>query len=159
MVIKLDMSKVFDRLEWSFLIKVFRYFGFSDDFCDLIFQCISTTSLSVILNGSPCEDFSLIRGIIQGDPLSPYIFILAIEYLSRQLTNAQQDKSIKGIKVDALSPAINHLLFADDCLIFTQANLSSENNLLEFLHNFSSQSGQVINFEKSSIYFSKKTKP
>ncbi|XP_026428433.1 uncharacterized protein LOC113324332 [Papaver somniferum] len=75
------------------------------------------------------------------------------------LSNSQQNNSIKGIKVAAGSPAINHLLFADDCLIFTQANITSANNRLDILHNFSTQSGQVINFDKSSIYFSKKTNP
>ncbi|XP_026433495.1 uncharacterized protein LOC113330916 [Papaver somniferum] len=89
-----------------------EYFGFSKDLCELIYQCISTTSLSVILNGSPCEEFLPTRGIRQ-----------------------------------------------DDCLIFTQANLSSVNKLLELLHNFSTQSGQMINFDKSSVHFSKNTKP
>ncbi|XP_026399921.1 uncharacterized protein LOC113295809 [Papaver somniferum] len=153
------MSKAFDRLEWPFLLKVLQYFGFCDDFCSLVHQCISTTTLSVMLNGSPCEEFAPTRGIRQGDPLSPYLFILAMEFLSRHLTNAQENKTIPGVKVAALAPAINHLLFADDCLIFTQANTSSVNNLLEVLHMFNSQSAQVINFDKSAVNFSKKTKP
>ncbi|XP_026451484.1 uncharacterized protein LOC113351764 [Papaver somniferum] len=142
LALKLDMSKAFDRLEWPFLLKVLGYFGFNDDFCELIQQCISTTQLPDMLNGSPCDTFTPTRGIRQGDPLSPYIFILAMEFLSRQLTTAKQDNKIKGIKVASLSAAINHLLFADDCLIFTQENVTSVNNLLELLHNFSSQSGQ-----------------
>ncbi|XP_026460097.1 uncharacterized protein LOC113360875 [Papaver somniferum] len=77
----------------------------------------------------------------------------------RHLSNAQHNNSIKGIKVDASSPAINHLLFANDCFIFTQATVTSANNLLDLLHNFNTQSGQVINFDKSSIRFSKKTNP
>ncbi|XP_026396130.1 uncharacterized protein LOC113290763 [Papaver somniferum] len=157
MALKLDMSKTVDRLEWDFLIKVLKYFGFSDDLCALIYQCISTTSLSVMLNGSLCEEFQPTRGIRKGDPLSPYLFILAMEFLSRHISTAQQNNSIKGIKVDVGSPATNHLLFADDCLIFTRANITSANNLLDLLHNFSTQSGQVIiNFDKSSIHFSKK---
>ncbi|XP_026399360.1 uncharacterized protein LOC113295226 [Papaver somniferum] len=159
LALKLDMSKAFDGIKWSRLLKVLSYFGFNEDFCDLIYQCISTTTLSVMLNGSPCEEFSPSRGIRQGDPLSPYLFILAMEFLSRQLTAAHENKSVKGIKVVALSPAINHLLFADDCLIFTQENLTSANHLLDLLHDFNSQSGQVINFDKSAVHFSKKTKP
>ncbi|XP_026438542.1 uncharacterized protein LOC113337068 [Papaver somniferum] len=108
MASKLDMSKDFDILECKFLLKVLKYFGFNEDFCDLINQCISTTSLAVMLNGSPCEEF----------------------YPKR-----------------------------DDCLIFTQATTNSVNNLLNLLHNFSTQSGQVINFEKSSVHFSKRTNP
>ncbi|XP_026396377.1 uncharacterized protein LOC113291010 [Papaver somniferum] len=156
---KLDMSKAFDRLECPFFIEVLSYFGFNDDFCDLVQQCINITQLSVMLNGSPCEAFTPTRGIMQGDPLSPYLFILAMEFLSGQLIEAQQDSRIKGIKVVSLAPAINHLLFADDCLIFTQDNVTTVNNLLELLQHFSSQSGQVITFEKSAVYFIQKTKP
>ncbi|XP_026409878.1 uncharacterized protein LOC113304974 [Papaver somniferum] len=140
---------------WNLLLKVLNYFGFSDDFCDLIHQCISTSILSILINCSPCDEFKHTRGIIQGDPLSPYLFILDMEFLSRHLVATQQDKTIQGIKVACNAPAINHLLFADECLIFTQANLTSVNNLL---NNFSTQSGQVINFEKSAVYFSKHTK-
>ncbi|XP_026417288.1 uncharacterized protein LOC113312767 [Papaver somniferum] len=71
LALNLDMSKAFDSLEWSFLLKVLQSFGFCEDWCQLIKQCISTTSLFVMLNGSPCEEFSPTRGIRQRDPLSP----------------------------------------------------------------------------------------
>ncbi|XP_026399338.1 uncharacterized protein LOC113295210 [Papaver somniferum] len=74
------------------------------------------------------------------------------------LTAAHHNKNIKGIKVVALAPAINHLLFANDCLIFAQANLTSVYNLLELLYDFSTQSGQMINFDRSAVHFSKKRK-
>ncbi|XP_026378774.1 uncharacterized protein LOC113273237 [Papaver somniferum] len=80
-----------------------------------------------------------------------------MEFFSRHLVVAQQNKILKGIKVAANSLAINHLLFADDFLIFTQANTTSTNKLLTLLHDFSSQSGQVINFEKSDVQFSRAT--
>ncbi|XP_026377913.1 uncharacterized protein LOC113272262 [Papaver somniferum] len=89
------MSKTFDRLEWSFLLKVLNYFGFSDDFCNLVHQCISTSTLSVLLNGSPCDEYQPTRGIRQGDPLSPYLFILSMEFLSRHLIADQQNKTIQ----------------------------------------------------------------
>ncbi|XP_026441681.1 uncharacterized protein LOC113340807 [Papaver somniferum] len=82
-----------------------------------------------------------------------------MEFFSRHLTVAQQNNTIKCIKVAAQFSTINHLLFEDNCLIFNQATLTPVNNLLELLHNFSSQSGQVINFDKSAVYFIKKTKP
>ncbi|XP_026419793.1 uncharacterized protein LOC113315751 [Papaver somniferum] len=137
-----------------------QWLGVIEEFCDLIFQCISTTSFSVMLNGSPCTEFHPTRGIRQGDPLSPYLFIMAMKFLSRHLTTTNEDKSIVGIKVPgANSPAINHLLFADDCLIFTQVTLTSVNNLKQLLQDFSSQSRQVINFDISSVYYSKSTNP
>ncbi|XP_026399367.1 uncharacterized protein LOC113295232 [Papaver somniferum] len=75
------------------------------------------------------------------------------------MVNAHHSKNIKGISAARGAPPINHLLFADDCLIFTHANLTSVNNLLQVLNDFSSQSGQVINFDKSSVYFSGNMNP
>ncbi|XP_026420596.1 uncharacterized protein LOC113316636 [Papaver somniferum] len=157
LALKLDMSKDFDILEWPFLLKVLQSFGFCEDWCQLIKQCISTTSLSVILNGLPCDEFSPTRGIRQGD--HPYLFIIAMEWFSRTLLEAHNSKAIKGILVARGAPPINHLLFADDYLIFTQDNSISVNNLLQVLKDFSSQSGQVINFDESSVFYSNNVNP
>ncbi|XP_026416837.1 uncharacterized protein LOC113312290 [Papaver somniferum] len=130
LALKLDMSKAFDRLEWPFIMKILKSF-----------------------------DFKSTRGIRQGDPLSPYLFILAMEWFSRTMVATHHSNSIQGISVARGAPPINHLLFVDDCLIFTHANLTSVNNLLQVLQDFSSQSGQVINFDKSSIHYNNNTDP
>ncbi|XP_026430302.1 uncharacterized protein LOC113326839 [Papaver somniferum] len=105
------------------------------------------------------SDFNPSGGIRQGDTLSPYLFILSMEWFSRTMVEAHHSKSIQGISVARGAPPINHLLFADDCLIFTHANLTSVNNLLQVLQDFSSPFGQVINFDKSSILFSNNMDP
>ncbi|XP_026396607.1 uncharacterized protein LOC113291271 [Papaver somniferum] len=133
LALKLDMSKSFYRLEWSFILKVMRSFGFCDEWIQLIQQCITTTSISVLFNGSPCADFNPSR--------------------------AHHAKEIPRIKAARGAPPINHLLFADDCLIFTHANLTSVNNLLQVIEDFGSQSDQAINFDKSSILFSNNLDP
>lgn len=156
MALKSDLSKAFDRLERDFVIFVFKFFCFSSDFCDLIYHCMSTVSVYVLVNGLPGETFFPTRGIRQGDPMSPYIFIICMEALSKLLYHAETNGKISGIKVTRNCPYVSHLFFADDSFLFTSATIVQARNLLDTLKIFSGSSGQVINYQKSGIYFSKK---
>lgn len=109
LAIKLDLSKAFVRLEWTFILAVFEKLGFSEQWCNMIAQCISTMSYSVLVNGSPGETFHPSRGIRQGDCLSPYIFVLCMEVLSQLLVKAEDEKMIQGFKFRKRSPSIFHL--------------------------------------------------
>ncbi|KAG5531068.1 hypothetical protein RHGRI_025879 [Rhododendron griersonianum] len=86
MLIKLDLEKAYDRLEWGFIRQVLHFFNFPPLWINLIMSIISLSSMSILFNGSATDTFSPSRGIRQGDPLSPYIFILCVEYLSIQIT-------------------------------------------------------------------------
>lgn len=99
------------------------------------------------------------RGIRQGDPLSPYLFILCTEVLSSICDKAQQEGSLSGICVARGSPLINHLLFADDTMFFCNSSAPSVAALLKILRLYEKLSGQCINFSKSAITFSAKTPP
>lgn len=79
MIIKLDMEKAFDSIEWTFIYNVLKDFGFSPKLIQLIMECITTTYLEILVNGRKMEPFKPARGIRQGDPLSSYIFILCME--------------------------------------------------------------------------------
>ena len=122
-------------------------------------QCVPTVSYSYLINDTSQGLAKPQRGIRQGDPLSPYLFILCGEVLSGLCSKAEKDGSLPGIKVARGCPRINHLLFADDTMIFCQA---SEENCLKLnciLLQYEEASSQKINADKSSITFSSKTPP
>ena len=92
MVIKIDLEKAYDRLEWSFVRIVLDHSGFPKNFSELILSCISTTSTSLLFNGSKLEAFTPSRGIRQGDPISPYFFLLCRKYLSSLITKSYDSR-------------------------------------------------------------------
>ncbi|XP_026384911.1 uncharacterized protein LOC113280510 [Papaver somniferum] len=133
--------------------------GFSDAWCEMIMECISTVTTSILLNGAPGNIFNPTRGLRQGDPLSPYVFILCMEALSRSLNKIENDGLIHGFKVTKHCPAITHLFFADDCLIFIKARKKDARNLATIIEQFSKFSDQAVNFDKSALAFSFKVPP
>lgn len=157
MAVKTDMKKAYDRLEWSFITSVLSRLGFHSKFTNLILQCVSTVSYSYLVNGSAQGEVSPHRGIRQGDPLSPYLFILCGEVLSGLCRIAQENGSLPGIRVSRGSPKVNHLLFADDTMFFTKTSIKSCETLTSILRQYEEASGQTINTQKSSISFSSKT--
>jgi hypothetical protein len=159
MAIKLDMEKAFDRMEWSFLSKKFLALGFSHSWTHLIEQCLSTVSFSVLIDGSPHGKFSPSCGLRQGDPLSPFLFILGSEVLSRLINREEVAGSLYGIKISRQSPPITHLLFADDLMIFAKAKANEASSILKCLNKYEEWSGQKVNTSKSSIFLSKNCTP
>lgn len=146
--LKLDMSKAFDRLEWSFLLSIFRNIGFYNDWIAMIDQCIYTKNTSLLINGSPTATFTPSRGIRQRDSLLSYLFMFIMEAFSSLLQSQIDIGHLTGIKVAKHSPTINHLFFTDDCLLIFQANNSHMHHLHKLLQSFGQASGQVINMQK-----------
>lgn len=157
MAVKTDMSKAYDRLEWKFIETVLLRFGFAPSLVNLIMQCITSVTYSFLVNDSVHGKVVPSRGIRQGDPLSPYIFILCGEVLSGLCTRAQRSGHLAGLRVSTSAPRLNHLLFADDTMFFLNTDESSCSALMDILHQYELASGQLINSSKSSISFSAKT--
>jgi len=149
------MAKACDRIEWDFLIVVLNSMGFSQKWQTLVHSCISSVSFSVLLNGSPCQKFIPQRGLRQGDPLSPYLFIICAEVFLGILIKAQENKTIHGIKIARRAPSISHLFFADDSLIFCRDSSNDANAIKNILDLYQVSSGQLINLDKSEISFSR----
>jgi len=117
--LKLDMEKAYDRLEWPFIRKCLEQLGFHSKWISWIMECITTVSFSILVNDESSGLIQPTRGIRQGDPLSPYIFILCMEALSSALLKeSDSPKSGIGIKLSPRSERVPCLLFADDCLLF-----------------------------------------
>jgi hypothetical protein len=157
MGIKLDMSKAYDRVEWDFLETVMWKMGFSERWIRLIMECIRTVSYSVIVNGQAVGNIKPTRGIRQGDPLSPYLFLICAEALSSMLSRAESKGVIIGVPTSKKGPRLSHLFFADDSLLFCKANLVEWRRLMRLLEDYEAASGQKLNKEKTSIFFSRNT--
>jgi hypothetical protein len=156
--VKIDLEKAYDRLEWSFIREVLLFFKFPLHLVNLILDCVSSSSISILFNGGRLPPFKPSRGIRQGDPLSPYLFILCMEYLSLRIFEATQDKTWKPIKASRRGPFFSHLFFADDLMLFSGTSEKSCLAMKKVLDNFCALSGQKISLPKSKIFFSPNTK-
>ena len=134
MALKLDMSKAYDRVEWVFLEKILLKMGFQDTWVAMIMQCITTISYSIMVNGEPKGLIHPSRGLWQGDPLSPFLFLFCAEGLNALLTQAAKIGDIPGYSLCRAGPKITHLFFADDCLLFCRATLLNVKKSKVFLH-------------------------
>lgn len=119
--VKLDMMKAYDRVEWIFLENIMAKLGFIPEWINLVMRCVTTARFSVKLNGGLSEPFTPSRGLRQGDPLSPYLFLFCVEGFSTLLRHAQQEHELKGVNFGTDGPHITHLLFADDSIVFLEA--------------------------------------
>ncbi|CAJ2642330.1 unnamed protein product [Trifolium pratense] len=120
-----------------------------------IMKCVSTVTFSILINGHPSTEFHPQRGIRQGDPLSPYLFIICADVLSGLLTKAQNERIIHGVKIAPGAPEISHLLFADDSLLFCRATTKEVTAISNIIQTYQEASGQLVNLTKSEMVFSK----
>ncbi|KAL0006736.1 hypothetical protein SO802_008238 [Lithocarpus litseifolius] len=157
MAVKIDMSKAYDRVEWLYLEAIMKKMGFHKKWIVLMMMCVSTVSYSVLINGEPKGKIVPSRGLRQGDPISPYLFLLCTEGLLAMLKKEEKEGHIKGVAVSRGAPSVSHLLFTDDCILFCKASVLECDRVLKVLKDYERVSGQKLNKEKTSLYFSKNT--
>lgn len=124
---------------------------------NLILDYVTTVSYSILIIGEPQPVFKPTRGICQGDPLSHYLFIICTEAFSSLLCHAERMGCISSVAIGLGLVAINHLLFVDDCLLFCQANSIEWSNMVSRLNLYEHVSGQFLNKDKTSLFFSNNT--
>ena len=117
MMVKIDFEKAYDRLRWKFIRESLMKLRLPQIMVEVVMQCIESARLSILWNGEPMEAFRPTRGIRQGDPLSPYIYVICMERLSHLIEREVSLGAWKPIRASRNGPAISHLAFADD-LIF-----------------------------------------
>lgn len=120
MALKLDISKAYDRVKWAFLRQTMSKLGFKEKWIKSVIDCITTSSFSVIINGTPKGMITPQRGLRYGCPLSTHLFITCPEAFSNLLTQAEKEKPIYGLRFKQ-HICISHLLFTCDNLIFSRA--------------------------------------
>ncbi|KAM2624892.1 hypothetical protein TB1_031827 [Malus domestica] len=157
MAIKLDMAKVYDRIEWDFLLGMMSSLGFAPLFCSWIKECISSVSFSVLINGSPTGYFRPNRGLRQGDPLSSFLFLLCTEGFSMLIRRSLERGVLHGFKISPTGVPLTHLFFADDSVVFGNAYVEEAESIVEVLKTYARGSGQEINLAKSSVFFGANT--
>ena len=134
-----------------------RKLGFNEKWISLIMMCVTTVSYSVLINGEPRSNIIPSRGLRQGDPISPYLFVLCTEGLSAMIRQKEAVGLIKGVAVSRQAPLISHLFFADDSIIFCRATMEECKQVALVLHTYEKESGQKLNRDKTSLFFSKNT--
>ena len=146
------------ELSGLFLKEIMLKLGFRREWINLIMQCVSIVEYKVRINEEEGERFKPTRGLRQGGPLSPYLFLLCTEGLNALLLHAEENGNISGVKVCRDAPPVTNLLFADDSLILMKANQHNAAALKSTLELYCAASGQLVSVEKSSIFFSSNTK-
>uniref|UniRef100_A0A2N9EQD7 Reverse transcriptase domain-containing protein n=1 Tax=Fagus sylvatica TaxID=28930 RepID=A0A2N9EQD7_FAGSY len=154
LICKLDIEKAYDHVNWDCLYYIMDRMGFGSRWINWMRACTSTVRFSVLVNGSPTGFFDSARGLRQGDPLSPMLFLLIMEVLSRMLRRTVEEGRIKGFHAgkDAITGVcISHLLFADDTILFCDANPEQLLYIRMVLTCFEAVTGLRVNLSKSEM--------
>ena len=154
--LKLDMAKAYDRVSWCFVIHVMRRFGFREQWIDMIWRLISSCHFSVLVNRKPCRFFRSSRGLRQGDPQSPALFIIAVEVLSRGLNALVGNRQFSSYLVARGCPPLTYLVYSDKIIIFCNGTTRSLTCVMDVRDKYQKNSGQLVNASKNCFWVGKK---
>ena len=136
-----------------------KQMGFDARWIAFIMECITTVSYSIMINGEPMDIIQPSRGLRQGDPLSPYFFLICSEGLHGLLQKEADAGHSRGVSICKKGPRLTHLFFADDSLVFCKATLDECQKIQTLLSVYEKASGQQLNRNKTGLFFSKSIPP
>uniref|UniRef100_A0A803Q5Q8 Reverse transcriptase domain-containing protein n=1 Tax=Cannabis sativa TaxID=3483 RepID=A0A803Q5Q8_CANSA len=157
MALKFDLSKAYDRVDWHFLCARLTRMGFADKWVRLIFGCLASVKYQIVSSGRTMGPIVPSRGLREGDPISPYLFLVCTEAFSVLIRKYEERKWLHGCKVANGAPSISHMLFADDSFLYCKATREEVNRVQQLLDSFATATGQHVNFGKSFVFFSTNT--
>jgi hypothetical protein len=148
-LLKLDITKAFDSINWSFLLEVLRKLGFGVRWCDLLCGLLSSSSTQVLLNGCPGEPILHRRGLRQGDPLSPMLFILVMDVLNWMVIRADEEGLLQPLARRPIHHRVS--IYADNVALFLQPAAADITLILRMLQLFGEAAGLRTNVQKSNV--------
>lgn len=151
LLFKVDFAKAFDSLNWNYLDNVLMQMGFGEKWRAWMKGCTSTAKVSVLINGAPSKEFTMGKGVRQGDPLAPFLFIVAAEGLAVLMKEAQRSNIFHGIRLRNMEEDISIFQFADDAIFVGDWSSNNVKNLIRILNCFELCSGLKINLSKCRI--------
>lgn len=154
-VIKVDMEKAYDRVDWGFLEFTLQRLGLNTAFIELIMGCVSTTTMRVQWQGTMSTSFKPTKGVRQGDPLSPYLFVLCMECLGQLIHHEVEEGRWQPLTMSPRGPHLSHLFFADDLVLFGQASAMQMEEMKGIMGFFCEVSDHKISLAKSKMFVSK----
>ncbi|KAL9670481.1 hypothetical protein QQ045_008034 [Rhodiola kirilowii] len=149
MSLKLDMSKAYDRIEWSFLKQMMLSMGFCEGWVRRVMLCVETISYRITINDEISDSITPSRGLRQGDPISPYLFLICADWLTYAIKDYQELGLLQGLRVCKRAPPITHLMFAEYCMLFIEARPNLVTWIRDVLKRYEAVSGQKVNYSKS----------
>ncbi|KAJ0495115.1 putative RNA-directed DNA polymerase [Helianthus annuus] len=152
LLFKIDFEKAFDNINWNYIIFLLEQMNFPSKWRIWVKGILSSARSSVLINGSPTFEFDFQKGIRQGDPLSPFLFIIGMEGMVCMLNKAVENGIFKGFVCPNGGPIISHLLFADDALLLGEWSKENTINMARILRCFHLVSGLKINYSKSKLF-------
>ncbi|GKE26600.1 putative RNA-directed DNA polymerase, partial [Tanacetum coccineum] len=152
LLFKVDFEKAFDSVNWSFLHDIMQQMGFGVKWRRWVNTCMKSASIFVLVNGSPSREFKMERGLKQGDPLSPFLFLIAAEALQVLTLKACNKCVYKGLSLAEDGANVSLLQYADDALFFGEWSYSNANTLVRILKCFQDVSGLKVNLSKSRLF-------